>query len=279
LLSIVIPARDAASTIATQLAAIAAQPVPPGVEVIVADNGSTDRTVAIAEAWTESLPVRIVDASARPGAAAARNIGAAAAAGSLIVFVDSDDVVMPGWLDAWTAHEPGPAIAGGPVIFFSGEPPTEVGPVPRWLTVHMGFLPYALGANLGVWRTAFERVGGFDESWAVGEDVELSWRLLLAGERIGYVPGAVVAKRDASTVGAVLRQHYRYGAADPLLYRAFRDQGLPRPSARATLRSYAGVVARLPLLGGAEQRRRWSHQAGRRAGRIAGSIRARVTYL
>jgi GT2 family glycosyltransferase len=187
---------------------------------------------------------------------------------------------MPGWLDAWAALEPGAAIAGGPVVFFAGdEPPAEVGTVPGWLTVHMGFLPYALGANLGVWRRAFERAGGFDESWAAAEDIELSWRLQLAGERIGYVPGAVVAKREAPTLSAALRQYYRYGAADPRLYREFRGHGIPPPDASATLRGYAGVVARLPLLGRADSRRSWSHQAGRRAGRIAGSIRARVAYF
>ena len=279
MLSVVIPARNAASTIATQLAALAAQRVPAGVELIVADNGSTDRTVAVAEAWADALPLRVVDASARRGAAAARNIGAAASAGSLLVFVDADDVVMPGWLDAWATVEPGPAIAGGPVVFFSGEPPTEVRTVPTWLTVHMGFLPYALGANLGVWRTAFERLGGFDESWAVAEDIELSWRLQLAGEQIGFVPDAVVAKRDAPTLSTALRQHYRYGAADPRLYHAFRDRGVAPPNARATARSYAGVVARLPLLGRADQRRKWSHQAGRRAGRVVGSIRSGIAYL
>src|SRR3712207_4277359 len=81
-LSVVIPCLNAASTIAVQLAALSRQSWPGEWEVIVADNGSTDRSRRIAESYGDRLPgLRVVDASDRRGQAHARNLGAAAATG------------------------------------------------------------------------------------------------------------------------------------------------------------------------------------------------------
>src|SRR5690606_10578144 len=93
-ISVVIPARDAARWIDAQLGALACQEVPVPWEVVVADNGSTDDTVARAEAWADRLPVRVVDASGRPGPNHARNQGTAAARGDLLLYCDADDVVQ-----------------------------------------------------------------------------------------------------------------------------------------------------------------------------------------
>ena len=80
-LSVIIPARDAGATIGTQLEALAAQQWPGRWEVIVADNGSRDDTVARAEAWRDRLPgLRVIDASSVPGASHARNVAAELAA-------------------------------------------------------------------------------------------------------------------------------------------------------------------------------------------------------
>ena len=103
MISVVIPAFNAETTIADQLGAIARQSDGVALEVIVADNGSSDATRTVVETWSERLPVRLVDASARRGPAAARNIGASSARGDLLIFTDADDVVMPGWLQAWDA--------------------------------------------------------------------------------------------------------------------------------------------------------------------------------
>src|SRR6266545_10527 len=100
-LSVVVPCFNSAKTIAIQLEALANQTWSEPWEVIVADNGSTDSSVAIAESYKKRLPhLRIVDASDRRGAGHARNVGAAAAAGDLLAFCDADDEVAPGWLSA-----------------------------------------------------------------------------------------------------------------------------------------------------------------------------------
>lgn len=279
MISFIIPAFDEAGRIGDQLGALAAQITDPDVEVIVADNGSRDATARVVESWSDRMNVRVVDASARRGAAAARNVAARVAAGTLLVFVDADDVVMPGFVDAWSALPDEIAFATGPIVLFASDarPPSDPTAAPRLLPVQMGFLPYALGANFAVRREAFERSGGFDETYPPAEDVELSWRLQLAGSRLHLVPGAVVAKREASG-RRVIRQYYAYGRRDPFLYRDFRAAGVPAPRWGAVARSYAGIVLRLALLWHRETRRRWMHQLGRRAGRLAGSVAAGVWY-
>jgi cellulose synthase/poly-beta-1,6-N-acetylglucosamine synthase-like glycosyltransferase len=76
--SVVIPARNAAWCLTEQLRALAAQDFDGTWEVVVSDNGSTDGTVALVRDLAASFPVplRVVDASRRPGPAHARNEGA-----------------------------------------------------------------------------------------------------------------------------------------------------------------------------------------------------------
>src|SRR5262245_29795227 len=107
-LSVVVPCLNAEATLGAQLAALSRQSWPDGWEVIVADNGSTDRSREIVESYRGRLPrLNLVDASDRRGHAHARNLGAAAATGDALLFCDADDEVAPGWLAAM-----GRALAG-----------------------------------------------------------------------------------------------------------------------------------------------------------------------
>lgn len=280
MLSVVIPALDAARVLPTQLEALARQDHEEPWEVIVADNGSRDATVEVASGWADRLPLRVVDASARAGPAAARNIGAAAVHGDLLAFTDADDVVLPGWLDAVRSLEGREVLASGPVLrFLDGEPPPSPRPGPHRPFRHMSFLPYADGANLFVARRVFERHGGFRERFRAGEDAELSWRLQLAGVPFELVPGAQIGSRVRRVSMATFRQYRGYGVGDVDLYREFAAAGLQRPSVVSALRSYAGILLRLFVLWDPEQRERWLHQLGRRSGRLTRSVQTRTLCL
>src|SRR5690242_355556 len=98
-LSVVIAAFDAQHTLGEQLDALAGQDVGFAFEVLVCDNGSRDATPALVRRRQEHEPwLRLVDASARRGPSAARNIGAGHARGRFLAFCDADDVVGQGWL-------------------------------------------------------------------------------------------------------------------------------------------------------------------------------------
>jgi glycosyltransferase involved in cell wall biosynthesis len=100
-LSVIIPCLNAAKTIGVQLDALCQQEWDEPWEVIVADNGSSDETLAVIKEKSGGLPsVQVVDASDRRGSAHARNVGALLASGKSLVFCDADDEVGPGWLAA-----------------------------------------------------------------------------------------------------------------------------------------------------------------------------------
>jgi glycosyltransferase involved in cell wall biosynthesis len=97
--SVVIPVRNAADHLEEQLAALASQTYEGSWEVVVADNGSTDASLEVVRSWALRVPhLEIVDASDRAGPSHARNVGAAAARGRVLAFVDADDVAAPTWL-------------------------------------------------------------------------------------------------------------------------------------------------------------------------------------
>jgi glycosyltransferase involved in cell wall biosynthesis len=276
--SVVIPAYNAAATIEQQFRVLEQEDYEGEWEIVVADNGSTDRTARVVESWSDRLPVRLVDASDRRGPSAARNIGAAAAKGDIIAFTDADDVVFPGWLAAAASIG---VFGTGPVVKFTdGQPVPRAHPHgARCGMSHLGFLPYSDGSNFIIRAEAFAAYGGFDEARRTGEDVDLSWRMQLDGISMEALPAAVVASRVRTRSRSVFRQYFGYGVGDVELARDYRARGLPGQSAGAVIRSWLGLVARVPLLWRADQRERWLHQFGRRLGRVVGSVKYRKLWL
>jgi len=188
--SVIVPVRDGAAHLPALLAALAAQTHAP-LEVIVADDGSTDDSVAIAEA------APVVDAvvrSAGRGPGAARNAAAAAARGDVLAFTDADCMPAPRWLEAGLA-----AMADADLVQGAVAPPRDVavGPWDRTIRVSTDHGLFET-ANLLIRRDLFERLGGF-EPWLqpsdgkeLGEDVWLGWRARRAGARVAFAADALV---------------------------------------------------------------------------------------
>lgn len=191
LISVIIPALNAARTIGSQLEALSSQSYGGEFEVIVADNGSVDSTRDIVLGYVERSPdLRIVDASARRGANFARNAGAAAARGELLAYCDADDVASAGWLDALAEGARAFDVVGGALDFEllndevvqAWRGPSQVDGLPG----ADGFLPYAVSANLAIWSEVLKSVGGWNNNYVLGAtEVELCWRLQLASYKIG----------------------------------------------------------------------------------------------
>ncbi len=284
MISVVMPVHNAMPWLDAQLDALASQVCDEPWEVVVADNGSTDGSVVLARSWEERCgAVRVLDASATPGPAAARNAGVREARGELLAFCDADDVVQPGWLKACVEALGDADVVAGTFDLSSlnaaasaeGAPaPAEPAPA---ATSQLGFLPAGLAANLAVRREAFGVVGGFDEQLFVGEDIDLCWRLQLEGFLFAVAPRAVVAKRERDELGPLFRRALAYGRCGPMLYRRYRGRGARRDLA-GTARSWAWIVVSVPRLGRRGVRRRWVRAAGVRLGRLAGSLTERVFF-
>ncbi len=209
-IAVVVPAYNAAATLPATLAALARQAYDAGaVAVVVVDDGSTDETAAVAARGG----ARVIRQENR-GPAAARNAGAAATRGDILVFTDADCVPDPDFLAALTA----PLAADPDLAGVQGAYRTDqTALVARFAQVefedryrHAARFPsldlvatYAAAYR----REVFAAAGGFDDAFtkADNEDTELSYRLCRLGHRLAFAPAARVAHRHPATVGRYLR--------------------------------------------------------------------------
>jgi glycosyltransferase involved in cell wall biosynthesis len=227
-LSLVIPAWNEAALLPRLLASVAAARdrwfaagrARADIEVIVADNGSTDATAQIArDHGCRVIPVekRVI--------AASRNGGAAAATGEIFCFVDADSVLHPDCLLAVVAAMYVPRTLGGStgVTMERWSPGIAVSfalMLPMvWLT---GF-----DTGLVFWRRAdFEALGGYDESLLLAEDVDFLWRLTRLGRRRGQ---KLVRLRGVKTITSARKfdahgDWHWFTQLPPQVWRAWRDR-------------------------------------------------------
>ena len=284
LVSVLLPVRNGEAFIAEQLAALSRQTYARRWELVVIDNGCTDRSLEIVERYRARLPdVVTVNASDRTGLNYARNRGVSAARGELLAFCDSDDVVSPGWLAALvTAASNADLVAGvldGATLNNALTRAWRPGNPSEPLTIKHDFLPHAPGGNCAVWRDVLERVA-WDDAFVFGSsDIEFSWRVQLAGYRLGLARGAVVHMRFRPGLGAMLRQYFAYGKSDAQLYRQFRHEGMGRATSRDAMRTWSQLLSTVTDLGSEPARGHWLRLAARHLGRVVGSVRWRVRFL
>lgn len=309
-ISVIIPAFNAAGTLDAQLSALARQNLGEPWEVIVADNGSTDDTAGVASAWSQRLPLRVVDAGARRGPAAARNLGVAAASAPLLAFCDADDVVS----DDWLARTLAAVRADGFVAIgvrtraaYSSRREPEYVLYAAYASIYLPGMIACGAGHMAVRADIFRDAGGFDESLLTAEDHDLCYRIQLAGHPLVPHPEAVVTVNRRDRLIDVFRQQYTWGTNDRALrhkYAAVRDvlsdalaHGWinapdprdtavvpldPPPSRSARLRD----AVRSPRVLLTLARRRWSRTAlrgveaaGFTLGRRAGSAAAQLDGL
>ena len=283
MLSVVIPARNAEGWLSEQLEALADQEVDQGWEVILADNGSSDGTVAVFDSFSPRLPgARVVDASIVRGQAYARNVGAKSARGDLLVFLDADDIVEPGYLAAMAARLAEGALVTARLDRDALNPLAErdvsqqqiEGRVEKYL----GFLPAGAGGALGVRRELFEQLGGFDVAMPPAEDIDFCWRAQLAGFEMAVAHGAVLRYRYRQTLLGLFRQAVNYGSIRPALYRRYRDLGMPRRHGLSAVRFYAGLARRAVRIRKRSDLAALIVLVGTRLGHLVGSVEYRVWY-
>ena len=194
----------------------------PDYEVIVVNDGSTDRTLEIAERF----PYCRIISQENKGLSVARNVGAEAATGEIVAYTDSDCVADPDWLAYLVAKMQAAQLVacGGPNF-----PPPEDSLVPAAVAVSPGGPTHVLlsddvaehiaGCNMAFRRDVLLRLGGFDPVYrAAGDDVDICWRFQDEGYTIGFSPAAVVWHFRRNTVRAYIGQQRGYGKAEALVY-------------------------------------------------------------
>src|SRR5438552_5953103 len=219
--SVVVCSYNAERTMEACLASLEALDYP-DYEVIVVNDGSTDRTLEIAERF----PFCRIISQPNKGLSAARNVGAEAASGEIVAYTDSDCVADPDWLTYLVAKMEASNLAacGGPNF-----PPPEDNLVPAAVAVAPGGPTHVLisdevaehiaGCNMAFRRGALLDLGGFDPVFrAARAVVDICWRFQDAGHTIGFSPAAIVWHFRRNTVRAYLKQQRGYGKAEALVY-------------------------------------------------------------
>ncbi len=231
--SVVIPCLNAEKTIAVQLEALAHQQWSQAWEVIISDNGSTDSTLSIVEKYQTRIPnLRIVDASDRKGASHARNVGAKAAKGESLIFIDADDEVAPGWLAAMGEGVSKYDFVAGHDDYNKLNNPWVV----KCYQLENGtgvmentyYLPFAGSGNLGIKRAIHEKIGGFDETLYQSEDVDYCWRANYVGTKLHYVPDAIAYIRLRDSLADIYHRSWDVGKGVILVYKKHRPLGMPQ---------------------------------------------------
>ncbi|WP_106638634.1 glycosyltransferase [Allosphingosinicella vermicomposti] len=227
-ITILIAAFQEEAAIADTLKSIAREDYPGAIEVIVLSDGSTDRTVAEAEAaarahdFSANSVVRIIDYAANRGKAAVLNSGLAEASHDLIVTIDGDSRLEGGALthivERLLSDPPETVVVAGAVLvrnaheslmvaaqewdYFHG-----IAAVKRMQSMYHGTL-VAQGAFSIYRREALIEVGGWPE--CVGEDIVLTWAMLRKGHRVGYAEDAIVFTNAPTTYRQFALQRKRW---------------------------------------------------------------------
>lgn len=224
-ISIVIATRDRPDALLRSVRSILAGDRLPA-EIVVADQSAATRATLPAHPDVEVVHLRLDSV----GLSRARNAGIAAARHELLVFTDDDVLVEPDWLgrlvDALLAAPPRTAVTGR-VIASANEPGHVPSVTHRSAPAVFSGRPFAdplFPNNMAVRRDAFREVGLFDERLGAGatfpaaEDNDWGYRLLEAGYRIEFVPGAALAHLGARRGRALAKLEWAYGRGQGAFY-------------------------------------------------------------
>lgn len=227
-ITVLVAAYQEEDAIGHTLASLAASRYPGELEVLIVNDGSTDRTSQVARAALESLSfpqgasVEVLDFAANRGKAAALNSGLARARHELIVTIDGDTALHESALthivERLLSDPNGTAAVAGAVLVGNARENLTTGAqewdyfhgiaaVKRMQSMYHGTL-VAQGAFAIYRKSALQAVGGWPET--VGEDIVLTWALLRKGWRVGYAEDAVVFTHAPATIRQLAQQRKRW---------------------------------------------------------------------
>lgn len=246
----VVPVRDDAVGLEAVLRVLSRTP---SLHVVVVDDGSLDAASVARVAHAHDATLVRREEPGGPGAA--RNLGLAASDAPIVAFLDADVVPEHDWLEGLLPYFDDPAVGAiaprvrGPLgetvreRFEVAASPLDMGPAPG--VVRPGSaVPFVPSAALVVRRASIE--GGFDESLAVGEDVDLVWRLAARGWQVRYEPSVVVTHAARTTWRAWLTQRFAYGLSAAPLESRHGDAAAPLRADPRVLGTLGLVLAGRP---------------------------------
>jgi lipopolysaccharide/colanic/teichoic acid biosynthesis glycosyltransferase/glycosyltransferase involved in cell wall biosynthesis len=250
MISIVIPAYNAAHTIESCLRALQQQTTAESTEIIVVDDASTDDTVAVATA----VGARVIS-QGKLGKSGARNAGARAAKGEILLFTDADCEPLPDWVEQMlTPFRQDPEVVGAKGAYYSRQ--TEL--VARFTQVEVeerydrmrkqpttNFIDTYAAAYK---RDIFLENGGFDTNLPELEDQDFSFRLAAKGYKMVFVPEARVYHRHTVSAVHYFRRKFAIGKWKAMLVHRHPERLVSDSRTPQLLKVQMGFVLLLPLV-------------------------------
>jgi cellulose synthase/poly-beta-1,6-N-acetylglucosamine synthase-like glycosyltransferase len=217
--SVVVPAYNEEKVIVRTVQSLLAQQYP-GLEIIVVDDGSPDRTADVVTAEFQNNPAIRVLRKPNGGKASALNLGVREARGEIVVAVDGDTIFAPGAIEALTvplADERVGAVAGNAKVG------NRINLVTRWQAVEyitsqnldrrafslLNCITVVPGA-VGAWRRQLVLDAGGFSAQTMAEDQDLTLTLLRQGWHIAYADQAIAYTEAPDTLEGLSRQRFRW---------------------------------------------------------------------
>ncbi len=227
--SVIIPVRNGEKTLASCLSGLRRQGL--SLQVIVVDDGSTDKTATIAKSFGALVVNTGAGESSGLGAGIARNMGLQVASCESVLFTDADCIPCPGWAKALLA-----ALNQAGVVASKGSYRSrQVEYTARFLQAeYQSRYSHMLASDkvdfldtysLGVKKSLLKLAGNFSSNLpgACVEDQEMSFRLLEQGKFV-FVPQAVVDHKHANSPKSYIKKKFKIGWGKATLLRSYPDR-------------------------------------------------------
>jgi cellulose synthase/poly-beta-1,6-N-acetylglucosamine synthase-like glycosyltransferase len=215
-ISVVVPVRNGERWLGRTLEAVLADAGSRSIEILVVDDGSDDASRTIVEAFqARDSRVRLLDGERR-GAAAAINTGIRAARHDLLLQIDQDVEVLPGWLPTLDAALDDPQVGAAQGVYV---PDRDAPVLERVMALDLALRydriqsrsDHVCTGNTAYRKSALAAAGLLDETLGYGYDNDLSYRLVSAGYRLVICPGARSLHHWRASVAGYLSQQYGFG--------------------------------------------------------------------
>jgi GT2 family glycosyltransferase len=212
--SIIIPTFNGASRIENCLDALLKQTASGEAEILVVNDGSTDRTRDVVARYAG---VRLIN-QMNAGPAAARNHGAKEAKGTIILFTDDDCVPTAGWLSTMLDPFSDPEVIAVKGVYRTRQRSlvarfVQIEYEDRYrLMARFPSVDFIDTYSAGFRRNRFLEMKGYDTSFPVpcAEDIELSYRMSARGWKMKFIPHAIVYHTHPDTLARYLKKKYKF---------------------------------------------------------------------